>query len=409
MNKLDKQTNILIATFSVWKNNKRTSLNGNVEPLLDFFVPKVRKTVLIDQPYPGSDIVLTRIEVYEKGAEPKVYTSSALLYPLYPFLKIVNYHNTHPSFKLRDFFSIIDWCLRDQTIFDYFIGLESVNAIAGILLRRLGRIKKVIYYVSDYSPNRFRISIINRFYLWLDRFCATNADVIWDVSKAMQPARINAGLDPKKSAPVLHVPNALYPAQIAQEPPDKIIPYSLVFMGTLGPENGPDIAIEAVAFLVKKFPQVKLHIVGGGSTDMPRLENLVDKFRLHKHVVFHGFFSEREKISQLIRMYAVALAPYRYIHGSPRLYGDATKIRAYLAAGLPVITTHVPPLGRQASDFGAALQAEDNPQAFATVVEKIFLDRKLYLSLRKKAIQFAKENTWENEFRKAFERMEKLP
>ncbi len=405
---LTNDTKVLIATFSVWKNKKRTSLNGNVEPLLDFFLPKVGKTVLIDQPYPGSDMVLPRIEVYKRGEKPKIYGSSAFFYLLYPFLKMVNYHDTHPSFKIRDFLSIIDWCFRDNSVYDYFIGLEAANAMAGIFLRKLGRIKKVIYYVSDYSPKRFRIKIINDFYLWLDRFCAMHADIIWDVSKAMQPARIEAGLDSTKSAPVLHVPNALYPKQIGIAPLEDIKPFTLVFMGTLGPENGPDIAVEALPIVLKKFSKTMLHIVGGGEEDTKRLKNLTEKLELEKYVVFHGFIGDREKISKTIRIFSLALAPYPYIDGSPRLYGDATKIRAYLAAGLPVITTFVPPLGKDAAEAGAAIQVKDDHKAFANAITKIFTDKNLYFSMRNRAISFAKENTWENEFTKAFVQMSKV-
>lgn len=399
------QDSVLIATFSVWKNGKRTSLNGNVEPLLDFFVPKVKKTVLIDQPYPGSDRIIQHIEIYEKKKKPIISSASILFYILYPFLKLTNYHDTHIPFKIRDFFSIIDWSLRDNTVFDYFIGLEAVNGIAGIVLKKFGRIKKVIYYVSDYSPQRFRIGFINSFYLWLDRFCAMHADAIWDVSKAMQPARIHAGLDPKKSAPVLHVPNALYPVQIHAASSKRIIPYSLVFMGTLGPENGPDNAIKALPLVLKSYPKTILHIVGGGEKDMERLQNLVTKLHLKEKILFHGFIADREKISKTIRVFSLALAPYAYIPGSPRLYGDATKIRAYLAAGLPVITSFVPPLGKDAEEKGAAIRVIDDPKEFAKAIIKVFSNRNLYVKMRKNAINFAKENTWENEFVKAFHSM----
>lgn len=407
MEKLNKETNILIATFSLWKDKKRTSLNGNLEPLLDFFIPKVNKTVLIDQPYPGSDTLLPRIEIYEKGKK-QISHSSFFISLLYPFLKVVNYNATHPSFKIRDFLSVLDWVFRDKTIFDYLVGFEAINTCAGILLRRLGKIKVIIYYVSDYSPNRYSIKIMNTFYLWLDRFCAMHADVIWDVSKAMQPARIKAGLAVRKSAPVLVVPNALYPTQIKQASLEDVIPNSLVFMGTLGPENGPDIAIKALPYVLKKIPKAKLHIVGGGDADITRLRNLADKLNVNNNTVFHGYIFEREKISQLIRTFSLALAPYPIIFGSPRLYGDATKIRAYLAAGLPVITTIVPPLGREVADYGAALRVADTPGEFSKAIIRILSSKKLYLSMRKKAIEFAKENTWENEFKKAFVKMETM-
>lgn len=290
-------------------------------------------------------------------------------------------------------------------MFDLYIGLESINALAGIILKKLGKIKTVVYYVSDYSPKRYQKGWFNKIYLWLDRIAATHADYIWDVSPAMQPARIKVGLDPNKSAPVLHVPNALYPEQIKAAPLSDIEPFSLVFMGTLGTINGPDLAIKAMPIILEKYPQTILHIIGGNPFDMNRLKLLVSKLQLKQSVIFHGFIDDREKISLMIRKFAIALAPYPNIVGSARLYGDATKIRAYLAAGMATITTDVPPLGRVAAQSGAVIIVEDIPEGIAEGVMKIFRDKPLFYSLRRKALQFAKNNTWENEFSHALKMM----
>lgn len=397
---LDKKKTVFIATFSPWKNGVRLPINGNLEPMLDFFVSKVKKVVLIDQVYPGSDFVMPRIEIY-KNKKRAIYRSSWWMYTLYPFLKLTSKPGTHIPFKLRDFLSVFDWFLKDPTKYDYFIGFEAINAIAGIFSRDSGRVKTVIYYVSDYSPNRYKNRWFNAIYLWLDRYAAMHADYIWDVSHAMQPARIQAGLDPKKSAPVLHVPNALYPEQIAAEDETKLEPYSLVFMGTLGVENGPDLAIKALPLVLKKYPKTRLHIVGGGE-DETRLKKLAKKLKIDRSVIFHGFIADRIEVSKTIRKFMVALAPYAAIPGSARFYGDATKIRVYLAAGLPVITTSVPPLGKEVNDFGAGIIVHENQKDLAEATIKLFSNKNQYLTMRKKAIAFAKENTWDNEFKKAF-------
>lgn len=400
---LTKNMSVLIATFSPWKEGKRLPINGNLEPMIDFFTPRVKKTVLIDQVYPGSDFVMPNVEIYD---EKKQYIKklSWWVYLLYPLLVVTNSSATHISFKLRDYFSVIDVGLQANSPYDIFIGFEAINALAGIALRKMGKVKKVIYYVSDYSPKRYRQKWFNDIYVWLDRQAAIHADYIWDVSSAMQPARIQAGLKKENSAPCLQVPNALYPKQIKQLPESKLIPFSLVFMGTLGVENGPDLAIEALPIIIKKFPKVTLHIIGGGS-DIPRLKQLVKDCYVEKYVIFHGFIADREKISETIRKFTVALAPYRAITGSARLYGDATKIRAYLAAGLATITTTVPPLGKEASKHDALLVVNDTKEEIAHAVCKLFTDDYLFKKLRKNALQFAKENTWDNEFTKAFIKM----
>lgn len=405
MSSLNKKTKVLIATFSPWINGKRLSINGNLEPMLDFFLPKVRKTILIDQVYPGSDFVMPRIEIHESGRKTKVTSSSWWLYFLLPFLKLTNYGGTHIPFKLRDFFSVIDCGFRYDKTYDYIIGFEAINALAGIILRKLGKAKIVIYYVSDYSPNRYKRKWFNSFYLWLDRYCVTHSDYIWDVSTAIQPARVKAGFNFNPGKKILHVPNALYPAQIRIAQLKDIIPYSLVFMGTLGVENGSDLAIESLPYILKKFPKTVLNIVGGGDFDLERLEKIIYSLKLEEKVIFHGFISDRKEVSKTIRKFMVALAPYTYIPGSARLYGDATKIRAYLGAGLPVITTSVPPLGKEVEEKGAALIVKDSKEALGEAVINIFSNKVLYLKLKKNAIKFAKENTWENEYKKAFMQM----
>jgi|GEM_PF-602834 len=160
---LSNSSSVLFATFSMWKGNVRTPINGNIEPMRDFFVPKVKKLVIIDQPHPGSDGVMPKIEMYShNNLKSKSYSSSWYIYFLKPFLEMSNTNATQMLFKIRDFLSVIDWSFQDKIKFDYFIGLESINALAGIFLRKIGRVDTVIYYVFDYSPNRFQNKLFNR-------------------------------------------------------------------------------------------------------------------------------------------------------------------------------------------------------------------------------------------------------
>lgn len=397
---------VLFATFSVWHDHTRLPINGSLDPLRDFLVPRIKKLVIIDQLHPGSEDVMPKIEVYtHHNMKFTPYHSSWYIYVLKPILELVNTSGTHVSFKIRDFLSVIDWSFRDNTRFDYFIGLESINVLAGILLRNLGRIKTVIYYVSDYSPNRFRNGWFNGMYLGLDRFCAVHADYIWDVSKAMQPARISAGLDPQRSAPVIHVPNGLYPDQIKVNAISGIGKHTMVYMGTLGAENGPDIALGALSLVKKEFPDTVLHILGGTGKDFAWLEKIIVNMNLEQAVIFHGFVPKNSDMSEIIRSCALGLAPYRNFEGSPRLYADAGKIRAYCASGLPTVSSQVPPLGREVAQKGAAVIAHDDAKSFARAILHIFNNPNVYMKLRKNAISLAKDNTWDNTFSNAFRQM----
>lgn len=395
---------ILIATFSVWNSKGRTSINGMIEPLLSFFQPKSEIIDLIDGPHPGSSAVVTRFDRYIDGSLKNKSLSFASIL-MFPLLKIININGTQILFKLRDFLAVFELVFRSKTRYDLFIGLESIYAIAGILLKKIGLAKTVVYYVSDYIPNRYSQKWLNDLYLSLDRFCCYNADCIWDVSSAMITARIKAGLDPKKCAPVVLVPNALFPEQISYLPQDKVKPFTLVFAGTFGPENGLPIAIKAMKKILTKFPKAQLNILGGGHTPQEELESLARKNNVEKNVVFYGFVQDTTRLSNIVKQSAIGLAPYMSYPDSARWFGDATKIRLYLGAGLPVITTHVPPLGREVEKYGAALIVRDNEEELANAVIKIFENVNLYEKMREKAINFAKNNTWENSYSEVFKKM----
>ncbi len=400
-----KKLNIIFTTFSPWEKGVRLPTNGMIEPMLKFFLPKSKRFVLIDEPHPGSDRVIPLIETYSKGKLTKRFSSSFMVSWLYPFLVLRNSVGTRIPFKIRDFLASIDYYLQNKSRFDLFIGLESVNAIAGILLKKLGAVKKVVYYVSDYSPKRYKTGWFNKTYLALDKYAATYADYIWDVSLAMMPERIKQGLDKKNTAKVIHVPNALYPEQINYLPTEKTEAFSLVFAGTLGTENGPDIAIESLKLVTKKFPGAKLHIYGGGESDLTRLEKLTKRLSLRGSVVFHGFMTDQIALAGEIRKYRIGLAPYKAIKGSPRWWADATKIRLYLAAGLPVVTSQVPPLGKELIQTNAGIVTKDNPRETAAAIIRLFSNQNLYKTLRRNAIKKARNNTWENTYSQALDKM----
>lgn len=345
------------------------------------------------------------IEIYENGKLKEKTTFSAPLFWLYPFLILRNSVGTRIPFKLRDFLTVLLFALFRGRKYDLFIGLESINALAGIILKEFGLVKTVVYYVSDFSPSRYKAAWFNKIYLWLDTMAAIHSDYIWDVSLAMMPARIKGGLDKKHANKLIHVPNAMFPEQIDYFPLNKIILNSLMFAGTLGQENGPDLAIETLALVIKEVPDARLHIYGGGASDLERLKKLTADLKLDGKVVFHGFFTDQVKLSKEIRQYALGLAPYRAIPGSPRWWADATKARLYLAAGLPVVTTQVPPLGREIVADGAGIVAKDNAKDQAEAILLVLKDKEAYNKMRVNAIKRAKNNTWENTYAQALKSM----
>ncbi|MBI5449429.1 glycosyltransferase [Candidatus Gottesmanbacteria bacterium] len=404
----NKRLRILFATFSPYRNGKRESTNGNVEPMVKYFGPRVSNFILLDQPHTGSDEIIPHVEVYKSRKRKKAYILNMwYLRPLYWVLGRIRTtdDDTNLLFKIRDILSVLAVRIQEGGYFDVFIGFESVNALAGIILKKVGLVKTVVYYVSDYSPVRYQNSMFNFFYVLLDRICCYWSDYIWDVSRAMHPARIEAGLIANKSAPVVHVPNGLEKRFIRHISEKHRIPHSLVFMGTLGIENGPDIAVASLPLVLKKIPDVTLHIIGKGDKDLERLKRLAMQANLENQIIFDGYIKDTDRMFATIRRFALALAPYRKIKNSVRWYGDSLKLRAYTAAGVPVIVSSVPPLGRELADIGAAIVAEDSAEGFAREIIRVFNDERAYSGLVKSAVEYGKHQAWERTYSQAMKEM----
>jgi len=407
----NKYSSVFIATFSHYQGGRRMPRNGMVEPMLSFFLPKVKNLFLLDQPHPISDIINPIVEVYNEGKLKKKFHILSFFYlPVYLFCKIRSRSRTRISYKLRDFFSVIFIALTQKEKYDLFIGLEAINVLAGIILRKLGKVRTVVYYVSDYSPNRFSKfgkRLLNTIYLWLDRLCVVHADFTWDVSPAMQKSRLKNGLDAQKKYNVIHVPNGLFPSQISSVPISKRTPNSLVYLGTLEPDFGVELAIKAFKEVKEKNPRAILRIIGGGK-ELLMLKKLAQELGLEKSVIFYGFVEDNNEMAKIVKSSYIGLAPYRSFPESIRWYGDAGKIRQYVASGLPVVTTQVPPLGRYIVKQGAGIMVKDTVKDFSDGIMRLLSDHTLYAKLTSAAENISKDNTWENVYTQALNDMKAI-
>lgn len=399
---------ILFATFSRYADEKRMPTNGMVDPMLYYFVPRVKYFLLLDQPHPVSDTINPFIEEYVDGKQMGKYRMNIFSYlPIYLYCKWENKGLTRISYKLRDFVSVLIVGFSKHETFDLFIGLESINTIAGWILKKFGKVRRVVYYVSDYSPNRFTKygkKIFNGLYLWLDRFCVKHADFTWDVSPAILHGRIVAGLNADDAGRVIHVPNGLFPSQRGALPVSKRDSKSLVYMGNLEPDFGVDLALRAFKKVKEEIPKTRLIIIGGGEY-LLHVKRLVDRLGLGGAVSLFGFVPDFKDMATIVQHAYIGLAPYRSFSESIRWYGDAGKIRQYMASGLPVVTTGVPPLGRYAVEKGAGIMARDTVVSFSNAIIKLLRDKKLYEKQSRTAEKLARNNTWENSYSRALERM----
>lgn len=401
-----KNFKIIFATFSPWEKNRRSPTNGMVEPMISFFGPRTDKFVLIDQPHPGSDRVIPIIETYKFGRPKKVTRSSLLVSWLYPLLTFRNTLHTSIVFKLRDFLSVLDFATKDKDHFDLFIGLESINTLAGLLLKKFGLVKKVVYYVTDFSLHRYENLFLNKLFLSLDRLAFKHADFVWDISREIMPARIAAGMEQLTDKTPLFVPGALSQNQIKAMVPAKKIPQSIVYAGVLRKENGADLAIYALKKVLRQVPEAKLHIfTSGQATETQALRDLTDKLGIHSRVFFHGLIENQTELITDLAQFCIGVAPYRSFPDSPRWWADAKRVRLYLAAGLPVVTTKVPPIAKELKEKQSGLVVKDNANQIANAIVSLLKNKSLYRKMKQRASLQARENSWDKVYSKTLKSM----
>jgi len=180
----------------------------------------------------------------------------------------------------------------------------------------------------------------------------------------------------RKSARVIVVPMTVEPERFlcdgsADNVNDKYVAYC-GFMGDS--KDGVSILIEAFSIISKKYPYLKLYLIGdtGRTEEFDILKEQVHALRLEDRVLFTGRIS-REKIPSLLSG-ATALALARpsglQAHG-----GFPTKLGEYLSTGKPVVVTRVGEIPLYLEDRVSAFLAEpDSAKAFAHKLDEVLED-----------------------------------
>lgn len=131
----------------------------------------------------------------------------------------------------------------------------------------------------------------------------------------------------------------------------------LLFIGNVLRDRGLDVAIEAMLTVRERVPDVRLLVVGDGP-ELSRLRRQVQDLGLDSHVRLLGW-RPHEVLPGFYSAATIGLLPFR---STPHIRITlANKQFDYMAAGLPVIASDVPPMRRiiEETDSGVVVQPED--------------------------------------------------
>ncbi len=284
---------------------------------------------------------------------------------------------------------------------DLVIALDSLNAFSAICLKKIGRVKMVVFYTIDYVPKRFTNPWLNKLYHWLDFFACQQADYVWNLSQKMTEERLKRGLDSRFGAKQLTVP--IGTESSIQTSKIKHLPDLVVFMGHLRAGQGVDRLIQAWPEISQKRPKARLRLIGGGPL-LDEYRQLVKKLGLTDQIEFTGFVPTNEEMRQLLAEGSIAVAPYVDDPDNYTRYTDPGKPKEYLAAGLPVVITKVPAIAEIIQEQQLGIAIEDNLHSIAKAVTTLLAAPDLE-SYRQRALDFAQSQSWQVIFQAAFTKM----
>lgn len=308
---------------------------------------------------------------------------------------------------IYEFFYVFFNTFLSKDNYDIFIGFDCLNAFAGIILRKFGKVEKVILYAMDFSPKRFKNPLLNYLYHFIEKISVYNVDEVWDVSPRMAPAREKFLKIPQSSYKRKIVEVGIWPEKIRKRKFSEIKKHQLVFLGTLFEKQGIQLVLEAMPKIIAEIPDLNFLILGGGEYEN-ELKNKAKKLRLTQHVEFKGWVSNRRLLDNIISESAVAVACYK--PEKEKLYnfsyyGGAGKIKDYLSGGLPVILTDVSYNAEELDKKRCGILIKYNKEDFISAILSLMKNEKLLSEYRENVLNYSKQFDWKIIFDVAFKNL----
>ena len=375
-----KYKSILLSTYINTVNGETYALFGPEQNLLNYFFTRFEEVYMIRQPMPaekqlGPSMYYFRFgELIWKKAIPHFFsciwkTGQSNL----------STEKTSKRLKIRDFLSnfyFVLFCVKYKI--NLFIGVESINALAGALLKKIGKIDKVLYFANDYHPNRYS-SAMNWIFLKLDEIMAYSSDYMWMMNPMIHTSRIQRGLDKKKLAPhfIIHGGLPFFPN--GPIPLEKRKKFQIVYATRAG-HGGLPLVIQAFGKVIKNFNDATLYITGNAYKEESNLLNLIDSCGCAGKIVFTGFLLEKD-LNDLVKNSYIGIAIWPDDIPVSATYGDPEKIRRYFHFGLPVVTTRNAFTADILKQEGAGIVVDSNSHDIARAISDLFFDMSLYFKV----------------------------
>jgi len=303
-----------------------------------------------------------------------------------------------PLIYLKEMLYTLFWVYSSKIKWDLYVGMDGLGVLFGLILKKTGSVKKVVYWAMDFVPeNRFSGilgKLKNTIYHRINMLGYTHADEMWDISPRMAEAREEYLTIPQniyKNKKL--VPYGVWTNRITKINYDLCEKNTLVFMGHLLEKQGVQIVIKAIPEIIKDIPDFKFKIIGTGRYEK-ELKNLTEQLGVSSYCVFTGKIESDVELENEIAKSAAAIAPYIKELDTWTYYADPGKVKKYLACGVPVLLTDVPWNALDITNKECGLIITTDSYSITQGIKTIF-DPVRNQHFRNNAIEYAKSYDYE--------------
>jgi glycosyltransferase involved in cell wall biosynthesis len=244
-------------------------------------------------------------------------------------------------FWLCSFFLLSVWSLKKRYQFVHVHNMPDFLVFSALVPKWRGA--KIILDLHDPMPELFRsiYSLPEKHFTtrWLEKmekWSIAFADLALTPNLAFKKLFVSRSCPPEKIQTVMNSPETIIfnPKKLAGGMLRDEKTFTLMYHGLLVERHGLDLAVEAVARLRPRIPQIKLNLYGEPTDYLKKILALVRELNLEDAVQFHGF-KNLDEIAADISQIDLGVIPNRV--SAFTQINFPTRIFEYLAMNKPVL------------------------------------------------------------------------
>jgi glycosyltransferase involved in cell wall biosynthesis len=229
------------------------------------------------------------------------------------------------------------------------------------------------------------------FIRWLMFHGARRSTRVLPIGEAHRDDLLKHGCDPHKMEMIyMGVDQAFHKAALENTNPDQGF-LNLVYIGSVHPERGRDVMLEAVALANTAQKIVHLTMVGASEEQLQYCQEAVARLGIVDSVSLHGRVPG-SRIPEFLKTADIGLCLWQDLPWYR--FNPPTKLFEYLVAGLPVAASNIRTHTQYVQDGVNGFIFEYGSQSLAACIQKIFENRHRLPELKRNTCETSKPYLW---------------